>query len=287
MVLAIGAVGTAGWGVYSYRAAKRVEAAKWIQGLFRDFYIEDRFKRVRELLEYEWEDKAGPLLARRLSNREIPPDYWERLALQELDMLLNYFEHVLYLEEERHLSAQDRKALFSYWFEIMGKADRGSLRRYAACFDFERVAKALKAGSEDYVAVYGSLMEGLELPGSPELDEYFVDEGKCDIPGVLYDAGDYPALVLGEGNVTGELFRMKDQVPGDRSAKAFELLDRYERYNPHDLKGSLYHRRLVRLHAPDVDAWTYIYNGDLKDLPQIESGDWRGYRAARNGSQAT
>lgn len=287
VVLAVGAVATGLWGIYSYRKAKRTEAARWIQGLFRDFYLEDKFNSVRQVLEYDYAEKVAPLLTRRLTNRDIPISGDERAVLQELDMLLNYFEHVLYLEAEGHVSTKDRDAIFDYWFEIMKAPERASLRRYAACFNFERVAEALGAGAHDYVAVYGSLMEGLELPSSPDLDQYLVNDGPCEIPGVLYDLGDYPALVPGDGTVHGQLYRLKDPVPGPRAAEALRLIDAYERYDPHDLDGSLYQRRVMRLKSPDHDAWTYIYNNDVSGRPRIESGDWRAYRRGRTSHPVT
>ena len=135
----------------------------------------------------------------------------------------------------------------------MGAPGRASLRRYVARFGFERLAKALSAEATEYVAVYGSLREGFALPDAPDVGSALLDRGNCRIPGQLYDLGEYPGLVPGEGSVVGDLFEVRD-------LSVFRLLDRYERYDALHPKDSLYLRRVVRLLQPQVDAWVYLYN---------------------------
>lgn len=149
----------------------------------------------------------------------------------------------------------------------MSDSDRASIRRYAARFGFERVAKALKANTPEYVAVYGSLRQGLGLPDRPEAGETLKDRGRCTIQGSLYDLGEYPGLRPGDGVVTGELFEIKDM-------RILRDLDEYEKYDASDRAGSLYVRRSVRLVEPSVDAWVYFYNEEVPEARRIESGDW-------------
>lgn len=42
VVLAIGAITAAAWAAYTFRKAKRAEAARWMISLFRDFYRDER-----------------------------------------------------------------------------------------------------------------------------------------------------------------------------------------------------------------------------------------------------
>ena len=165
-------------------------------------------------------------------------------------------------------------AVFEYWFDIMGAPERASLRRYVARFGFERLAGALSAEATDHVAVYGSLREGFALPDAPDVGSALVDRGNCRIPGQLYDLGEYPGLVPGEGSVVGDLFEVRD-------LSVFRLLDRYERYDALHPKDSLYLRRVVRLLQPQVDAWVYLYNRTVEGQPRIESGDWAQYRRGK------
>jgi hypothetical protein len=184
VVLAVGAVATAAGALYSYWKTKRSEAARWLQGMFQDFYLNDRIRRIKQQLEYDYAEKIGPLLERRLTNRDIPVVDGDRTILDDIDTLLNYFEQVLYLEENDHVKRDDREAIFGYWFDLMGADARGSLRRYAAVWGWERLAHALTARRDEYIAVYGSLREGQGLPDAPELDPYLEREpGGCEIRG--------------------------------------------------------------------------------------------------------
>lgn len=271
MLLGVGAIFAGMWALYNYHRTRRYEAARWLQGVFKDFYLSERFKDVRELLEYNYPERAGPLLERRITDRHVPITTDEMHLLQDVDNLLNYFEHVLYLENEGHLSQKDRQAVFEYWFDVMSAPERASLRRYVSRFGFERVAKALSAGSLDYVAVYGSLRSGFALPDAPDVGDRLIDRGTCTIQGLLYDLGDYPGVVAGQGSVAGELFEIRDLT-------VFRDLDQYERYDALDPDSSLYIRRLVRLQEPTVDAWIYLYNRDIEGKPIIPSGDWAKYR---------
>ncbi len=266
-LLGIGAIFGGLWAIYNFRRVRRQEAARWLQGVFKDFYLADTFKDVRELLEYNYPELAGPLLERRITDRHVPITADEMRLLQDLDTLFNYFEHVLYLEYEGQITRNDRQAVFEYWFDIMSDSDRASVRRYAARFGFERVAKALKANTPEYVAVYGSLRQGLGLPDRPEAGEALRDCGPCRIRGRLYDLGEYPGLRPGEDTVVGELFEVRDR-------RIFRELDEYEKYDAQDRAGSLYIRRSVRLAEPAVDAWVYFYNDEVSEQQRIDSGDW-------------
>jgi gamma-glutamylcyclotransferase (GGCT)/AIG2-like uncharacterized protein YtfP len=275
MLLGVGAVLGGLWALYNYHRTRRYEAARWLQGVFKDFYLSGRFDEVRELLEYGYPERAGPLLERRITDRHVPITAEETGLLLELANLLNHFEHVLYLEQERHLSLKDRQAVFEYWFDIMNAPERAALRRYVARFGFERLAKALSAGASEYVAVYGSLRDGFSLPDAPDVGGSLHDRGYCTIQGLIYDLGEYPGLKPGEGCVIGELFEV-------RTLSVFRRLDEYERYDALRPNESLYLRRVVRLQQPEIDAWVYLYNGDVEGKPLIESGDWARYRGGRS-----
>jgi gamma-glutamylcyclotransferase (GGCT)/AIG2-like uncharacterized protein YtfP len=274
MLLGVGAVSAGIWALYNYYRTRRFEAARWLQGVFRDFYLSSQFNDVRELLEYNYPERAGPLLERRITDRHVPITTEEMRLLQDLDTLLNYFEHVLYLELEGQIHQRDRQAVFEYWFDIMGSSDRASIRRYAAHFGFERVAQVLNAERDDYVAVYGSLRKGLHLSDHPEVQDELIDCGSCVIPGLLYDLGDYPGLRPGDGRVVGELYKLLD-------LSALRVLDEYERYDALHPDKSLYIRRAVRLVEPAIDAWTYIYNEKIDESRRILSGDWALHRGEK------
>jgi gamma-glutamylcyclotransferase (GGCT)/AIG2-like uncharacterized protein YtfP len=274
VLLGLGAITAGAWTLFNYRRSRRAEAAHWLQGVFRDFYLEDRFRKIKLLMEYEYPEKLAPLLERRVTDRHVPVTAEETALLDQLDMLLNYFEHVIYLEREGHFKQRDRQAVFEYWFDLMGADERAAIRRYAAWFGFERVALALKCQKEDYIALYGSLMQGEEIRDKPDLTKHLRLIGKATLEGSLFDLGEYPGMVPGKGRVCGELYQVVDR-------EAFEVLDRFERYDASNLDDSLYIRRAVRLVSPSVDAWVYMYNGEISEAPHITSGDWSSHQATR------
>ena len=274
VLLAAAAITAGAWAVYNFRKSRRLEAAKWLKELFSEFYIDDTFSNVRALFEYHYDDTLGPLIERRITDRDVPVSAEETQLLRELDTLLNYFEHLLYLEDENHLSTKDREAVFEYWFDLMSESPCGGLRRYAARFGFERLARALNAGETDYIALYGSLMASVGGQDKAELNSNLTYVGPCQINGRLFDLGDYPGLVIGKGLVEAELYTIDD-------LSLLAPLDDFERYDPEDRTGSLYLRRCVRLAEPGVDAWLYVYNQDTEGKAPIPSGDWKAHLRSR------
>jgi gamma-glutamylcyclotransferase (GGCT)/AIG2-like uncharacterized protein YtfP len=126
----------------------------------------------------------------------------------------------------------------------------------------------------ELLAVYGTLMSGQSYEGRPDVESLMRSLGPCRIPGTLFSEGDYPWLVQGEGEVSGELYEVDD-------AATFALLDDYENEGRHTLDGSgRYARVRIRLLEPDVEAWVYVWEGAERGDP-IDDGDWRAWLAIR------
>lgn len=119
----------------------------------------------------------------------------------------------------------------------------------------------------DLLAVYGLLRKGEVGFARFGLARAFEHVGSCVIPGRLFDLGDYPGLVAGEGSVIGELFRVTDM-------SLMSQLDAYEDYDASDENGSRYLRRDVSLIEPAVTAWVYLWNRSVEGCGPIASGDW-------------
>jgi len=132
------------------------------------------------------------------------------------------------------------------------------------------------SGSPIRLATYGTLMRafgGMDRLGVTD-QVSFVQA--CQFAGVLYDLGQFPGAVPGDGVVYGEIFRLHDP-------QAWPVLDAYEGYEPDREDDSLFVRRQVALQEPvDRTAWVYWFNGDLTGHPQVPSGDWAEY--ARHGT---
>ena len=98
--------------------------------------------------------------------------------------------------------------------------------------------------------------------------------GRCRLPGRLYDLGDYPGLVAGDGTVQAELYALTDP-------RALARIDAFEDIVPGNPAASLYRRECWRMLAPDVEAWVYVYNRPVAGLRRVSGGDWM--RLARRG----
>ena len=131
------------------------------------------------------------------------------------------------------------------------------------------------------IVFYGTLMEGLGLPGKPDLAALGATRvAPCRVHAALYDTGlGYPALVAaGEaaaGTVTGELWELADPE------RALPLLDEYESVYPADTSASEYVRLRVRCLEPaGGEAWIYAWNGSTDGMTRVADGDWRAWTGA-------
>jgi hypothetical protein len=145
MLLGVGAIFGAWWAIYNYIQSRRHEAAIWLQGIYRDFYLADTFMEIRQILDH-FEERVDRLLMKRIRDPSSSTTPTEEALLCELDTLLNYFEYILFLEHEHHFSAKDRQAMLKYWLNLMRQHQ--SLKCYVAKFNFTLVAAALRSGTE-------------------------------------------------------------------------------------------------------------------------------------------
>lgn len=267
MMLAVGAIVAAGWAAYTFREAKRAEAARWMVGLFRDFYGDATMSRARELIEYDFLNIAGPLLELRVLDREISLTPEERSQLRDLDLVLNFLEQLLYLEEEGHVLDRDRDVFFEYWFDQLSRPSHAALRRYLRNCGYEYCSRMLELPRDEHFVAYGSLLTGHGGSEEAEIRHRMKSIGPCHLRGELYSRGDFPALTPGADVIEGELFSVPDK-------STFKMLDQIEHYDASDRDGSLYRRRSVRILDPPVDAWIYYWNGPTDTLERIENGSW-------------
>jgi gamma-glutamylcyclotransferase (GGCT)/AIG2-like uncharacterized protein YtfP len=125
--------------------------------------------------------------------------------------------------------------------------------------------------SSDHLFVYGTLMRGFDHPMARLMSRSadFIGEARCQ--GRLYLIRHYPGLVLSDDPadvVFGELHRLR--AP-NQSLREF---DAYEGCGEGFAEPTRYIRQMlpVTLDGKTADAWTYIYNWPVTDLPRIASG---------------
>ena len=130
--------------------------------------------------------------------------------------------------------------------------------------------------TSDRLFVYGTLMRGFDHPMSRLLSRSadFIGEARCR--GRLYRLKHYrikyyPGLVLSDDPadiVSGELYRLR------AAEELLRELDRYESCGEGFAQPTEYIRQMlaVSLDGKTAEAWTYIYNWPVADLPRIASG---------------
>jgi gamma-glutamylcyclotransferase (GGCT)/AIG2-like uncharacterized protein YtfP len=125
--------------------------------------------------------------------------------------------------------------------------------------------------SPDLLFVYGTLRPVLATGWPRNLVGDLEVVATATVAGLLYDLGDYPGMVAGEGVVHGELLRIGDE---QRLAE----IDSYEECGwPSDL----FRREVVQATCADgtrACAWAYFYNAPPGPALAIPHGDFARHR---------
>jgi gamma-glutamylcyclotransferase (GGCT)/AIG2-like uncharacterized protein YtfP len=124
----------------------------------------------------------------------------------------------------------------------------------------------------DLLFVYGTLMRGFDHPMAQLLSRSaeFLGEARCR--GRLYLVKHYPGMVLSDDpaeTVSGELYRLR------RPDELLRELDMYEACGEGFAEPTEYIRQMLPVTSEDgavSEAWTYIYNWPVANLPRIASG---------------
>jgi gamma-glutamylcyclotransferase (GGCT)/AIG2-like uncharacterized protein YtfP len=125
--------------------------------------------------------------------------------------------------------------------------------------------------NSDRLFVYGTLMRGFDHPMAQLLSRSadFLGAARCQ--GRLYLVKHYPGLVLSDDPtdiVFGELFRLR------QPAELLREFDMYEACGEGFAEPTEYLRRMLPVTRDDgnSEAWTYVYNWPVAQLPRIASG---------------
>lgn len=124
----------------------------------------------------------------------------------------------------------------------------------------------------DRLFVYGTLMRGYDHPMAKLLAANADFLGQATCRGRLYLVKHYPGLVASDepaDTVHGELFRLRER---DALLREFDM---YEACGEGFAEPTEYARRMLSVtHADGTasEAWTYLYNWPVGNLPRITSG---------------
>ena len=126
--------------------------------------------------------------------------------------------------------------------------------------------------TSDHLFVYGTLMRSFDHPMAQLLSRSadFIGEARCQ--GRLYLVKHYPGLVLSDDPaeiVFGELHRLR------HPAELLREFDMYEACGEGFAAPTEYVRQILPVTLGDGgagEAWTYLYNWPVTNLPRIVSG---------------
>ena len=116
----------------------------------------------------------------------------------------------------------------------------------------------------DSMFVYGTLRK--QEFRERVMDEISRESKDIAIRAKMYDIGAFPAIVLDEGIVYGEIHKIK------KEPNSFHMLDLVEGFTEYG-KSALYHRILIN--SSQGVCWTYVWNGTTENYKVIQSGNWR------------
>jgi hypothetical protein len=102
----VGAIGAA-FAVNAYRQSVRLKRAEWLQKLYQQFYELERYKTVREILDYRPERELSEIYAHL-------NDESKGVLVDQLWDYLNFFEFVAGLLKLKQITSEDLKLLFEY-----------------------------------------------------------------------------------------------------------------------------------------------------------------------------
>ena len=116
-------------------------------------------------------------------------------------------------------------------------------------------------GKADYIFFYGTLMRTFPLRARVGIDDWLEYVGDGRVPGVLFDLGTYPGLVVdASSEVCGEVYKILNPV------ELFTHIDPIEDYRvmaPHE---GQYIRQTMNATLDDgreKTVWCYVYNHPL------------------------
>jgi hypothetical protein len=110
-------IGGAIYALMSYHQSVRLKRAEWLQKLYQQFYELDRYRAIRNILDYRPARELGEIHAslQDQSSNDLVKQLWD---------YLNFFEFVAGLEKLKQITAEDMKLLFEYPLRRISEDER-------------------------------------------------------------------------------------------------------------------------------------------------------------------
>ena len=126
--------------------------------------------------------------------------------------------------------------------------------------------------TSDRLFVYGTLMRGYVHPMAKLLSANADFLGEAHCRGRLYMVKHYPGLVLSDepsDTVHGELYRLRDV---EAMLREFDMYEACGEGFPEPTEYLRKMRAITHDDGTASEAWTYVYNWPVTNLPHIVSG---------------
>jgi hypothetical protein len=251
-ILSIAAIAAGLWAAYTFSRAKRQNATRWSVEFFDRFFRDPDLVEARKIFEHEyWKRSISDLCALRVTARRVDLADPQQELLHQLDLVLNFLENLLFLEEEGQLMRKDRDVLFRSSFAILKYPSRATLRRYLARVSYNRCAR--------YAYGVGSFPEAAEFFVYPT-EKLTLDGvslvGQISIP-LHVDAGLFTFLSAPEIYFIYEV----------RTEKAWIELDALHGFDASDPGAGLGRRICIADPYQARDVWVYVTHPAARKVP--------------------
>lgn len=136
---------TAGLAYRTYYRQARLERLKWLQQLYDSFYNSERYKPVRQIIDFD--DMAEVLSLLQKSDyecRQLPEK--QRNLLDQFTDYLNFFEWIAFLEWKRQLNFKDIDVMFNYYLKRVVEIDNkheNQISKYMSSSGYEQFRRLL------------------------------------------------------------------------------------------------------------------------------------------------
>jgi hypothetical protein len=140
------------WARRNYRRQVNLEQMRWLQQLYDSFYNSDRYKEVRQVIDFDELGQTMELLRRGDADPHqlsLP----ERAKLDQFTDYLNFFEWLAYLEKEKQLTFPQLDTMFGYYLARLSQVDKNrQLRQYIRDKGYEQLHRLLDRYAQDGAA---------------------------------------------------------------------------------------------------------------------------------------
>jgi hypothetical protein len=136
------------WARKNYARQVTLEQMKWLQQLYDSFYSSERYKAVRQLIDFD--DLGSTLeLLRRADTDSSQLSLPERTQVDQFTDYLNFFEWIAFLEKEGQLTFEQVDAMFKYYLVRLLQVEKNrELRKYIQEHGYEQLHRLLNRYAE-------------------------------------------------------------------------------------------------------------------------------------------